>query len=352
MVIRFIHCFSIMALSASGADTDFLSPEKQSYYQQQQQQINSGYEKLRYNWVSPVSLKASGIYEKSAMTDTKDIRQTLSAGIAQDLFRSGGITYAIGYADAKKEADMLGLGREIATTNQQLMHAVLTYRKNKFLLEQSEIKLKNSQIEIFLKRQQYTAGDIDITLLNNALMNQSTELKNNTAIRYTLAQQKLEAAKLSDTPIDSILLPVYTLTPKEAFLEEGWDLRYAQALSHSSSQQYGEIKSSYQPKLTLIADAGLQRYDPQTNSMADYQGNFYDAGLQLSVPLTYNAAATTQEAQALYLKQQAQAADTKRLMEASYEQKVALIENYRRLITIIRSNLHYYDELIRATEAA
>ncbi|HEX5624065.1 MAG TPA: TolC family protein, partial [Sulfuricurvum sp.] len=47
-----------------------------------------------------------------------------------------------------------------------------------------------------------------------------------------------------------------------------------------------------------------------------------------------------------------QAADTKRLMEASYEQKVALIENYRRLITIIRSNLHYYDELIRATEAA
>jgi outer membrane protein TolC len=206
---------------AYGEDSTFLSPEKQRYFEQQQRQIDSGYEKLRYDWLSPITLKGSGTYEKSAASGVHDTRYTLSAGMAQDLFRSGGITYAIGYADTKHEADTLGLQRDISDLNRQLFNAVLSYRKNALLLEQSELKLKNGKIEIFLKQKQYEAGDIDITLLNNALMNQSSELKNNTAIRFSLAQQRLEAAKLSDLPVDSITLPTFTLTQKDDFWKRG-----------------------------------------------------------------------------------------------------------------------------------
>lgn len=337
--------------SVYGEDTALLSPEKQRYYEHQQQQIDSGYEKLRYDWLSPINLKASDTYEKSA-AGSKDTRQSLSAGIAQDLFRSGGITYTIGYAEAKKEADTIGMGRDIATVNQQLITAVLNYRKNALLLEQSDLKLKNTKIEIFLKRKQYEAGDIDITLLNNALMDQSNELKNNTSIRYALAQQKFEAAKLSDHPITDISVPTFTLSQKEDFLKEGWDIRYLQAQSQSSAQQYGLIKSSYLPKLTLSADAGLLRYDSRELSSADYRGNFYDMGLQLTMPLAYNASAATQEAQSTYLKQQAEAADKKRQLDAQYEQSIARIESYQRTIDITRENLKFYNELIGATKAA
>ena len=246
----------------------------------------------------------------------------------------------------------MALDKEIAGVNQQLINAVLTYRKNAIALQQSDVRLKNTQIEIFLKRKQYEAGDLDITFLNNALMAQSNELKNNTALRYTLAQQKYEAAKLSDLSIESVSIPTYSLTKKEAFLEEGWNVRYSQALSQSAAQQYGQIKSTYLPKLTLIADAGYQRYDAQSGIATDYQGNFYDAGLQLSVPLTYNSSAASQEAQALYLKQQAFTADTKRQMNALYDQTVALIESYQQTIHITQNNLKYYDELLGATKAA
>ena len=335
-----------------GEEDFLLSPEKQHYYEQQQQQIGAGYEKLYYDWLSPINLKGSDTYEKSASLGMHDSRQSLSAGIAQDIFRSGGIMYSIGYADAKKNADTIGMQKEIAGIRQELAAAVLTYQKNILLLEQSELKLKNAQIEIFLKRKQYEAGDIDITLLNNALMNQSSELKNNTSIRFTLAQQRLEASKLSNQPIESIQLPTFTLSKKENFLDEEWDIRYAYAQSQSSAQQYGQIKSSYLPKLTLIADAGHQRYNAQELSSADYHGNFYDFGLQLSMPLTYNASAATQEAQSIYLKQQALVADTKRQMEGIYEQSVAKIESYTRVISITHDNLKFYDELINATQAA
>lgn len=355
MKLRHILTIALSVLhitSAYGETASLLSPQKQHYYEFQQHQINATYDKLRYDWLSPINLKASSIYEKSASFGTKDTRQSLSAGIAQDLFRSGGIMYAIEYAHAKKEADTLALGREIATTSQQLITAVLTYRKNVITLQQSDLRLKNAQIEIFLKRKQYEAGDIDITFLNNALMNQSNELKNNTALRYTLAQQKYEAAKLSDLLIESVSIPTYTLIQKEAFVNEGWNTRYSHALALSAAQQYGQIKSTYLPKLTLIADAGYQQYNAQSGLATDYQGNFYDAGLQLTVPLTYNSSAVSQEAQALYLKQQAFTADTKRQMNALYDQTVTLIESYRQTIHITQNNLKYYDELLGATKAA
>ncbi|MCL4431738.1 MAG: TolC family protein [Epsilonproteobacteria bacterium] len=338
--------------SVQADDTSLLSPEKQNYFQQQQHQIDATYEKLRYDWLSPINLNASSIYEKSASFWAEHTRKSLSAGIAQDLFRSGGITYAIDYAHAKKESDSLALGKEIAGISQQLMNAVLTYRKNEIARKQSDLKLKNAQIEIFLKRKQYEAGDIDITFLNNALMNQSNELKNNTSLRYALEQQKFEAAKLTDLPIDSLSVPRYTLTQKETFLEQGWEVRYANALAGSAAQQYGQVKSSYLPKLTFIADVGYQQVDSQSAPSSGYRGNFYDAGLQLSMPLAYNASATSQEAQAAYLKQQAQSADAKRQMNALYDQTVALVESYRQTISITQNNLNYYDELLGATKAA
>lgn len=347
-----ISIFLLLGSTVIAGNISLLSPEKQRYYEQQQQQINAGYERLRYDWLSPVTLKASNTYEKSASLGIHDSRQNISAGIAQDLFRSGGITYTIGYAEAKKQADNIGMHKDIAAINQQFINTVLNYRKNILLLEQSEIKLKNSKIEIFLKRKQYEAGDIDITLLNNALMNQSNELKNNTAIRYTLSQLRLEGRKYSDHPIEGTELPIFTLMQKNDFLEEGWSFRYSQAQSQSSAQQYGQTKSSYLPKLTLIADAGVQRFNSSELATANYRGNYYDMGLQLSMPLTYNSTATIQEAQSLYLKQQAEASDIKRQMGAQYEQSLAHIESYKRVIAISGENLKFYGELIDATKAA
>lgn len=349
MKLQYAFSIILSVMSAYGESTSLLSPEKQSYYEQQQDQINAGSEKLRYDWISPLNLKASNVYEK-ASTGAHDTRQSISAGVSQDIFRSGGITYAIGYADAKKEADTIGMQKEIAGIHQELIFAVLSYRKNALILEQSEIKLKNAKIEIFLKRKQYEAGDIDITLLNNALMNQSSELKNNTAIRFSLANQRLEAAKLSDQTIDTINLPTFALIQKDEFLLEGWNIRYAHSLAQSTAQQYGQTKSAYLPKLTLIADAGVQRYD--SREFADYRGNFYDMGLQLTMPLTYNASASIQEVQSTYLKQQAQTADVKRQMSAQYDQSIVHIESYQRVIAITKENLKFYNELINATKAA
>lgn len=351
-MLRWLVIPVIVLLPLMGNEQEYLSPEKQTLFLQQQKEIDSRHEKLRYDWISPLMLKASTTYNRSASTTMRDRRDSVSAGISQDLFRSGGITYAIDYADAQYHTEQLGLLKDIASTRQQLTNAVLTCRKYVLLLNQSDIKLENLGIEIFLKRKQYEAGDIDITLLNNALMNQSNEQKNNAMLQMNIEYYELETAKLSSRPVRDISLPTYTLIQKENFMEENWDIRYTKAASESAAQQYGIVKSSYEPKLTFLANTGLQRYDQRETNAMDYNGHFYDAGLQLTFPLTYNASEAKQEAQASYLKRQSEYADKKRQSDAYYKQILTKIENYRRLITITQKNLVYYDELLRATRSA
>jgi hypothetical protein len=147
-----------------------LSPEKQTVLRLQEEVYESEHEKLRTGWIAPLNLSGSYSYDKSAFGDGRSTTEKVSASVSQDIFRSGGITYQIAYADAKKEREALSWYKEISGLNQQLFSSLLGYRKSHYQKEQSLLRLKNREIEVFIKRQLFEAGKADITELNNALM--------------------------------------------------------------------------------------------------------------------------------------------------------------------------------------
>lgn len=77
---------TLLITATYGETAPLLSPQKQDYYEFQQQQIDASYDKLQYDWLSPINLKASAMYETSAAFGSKDTRKSISAAIAQDLF--------------------------------------------------------------------------------------------------------------------------------------------------------------------------------------------------------------------------------------------------------------------------
>ncbi|MBN2869765.1 MAG: TolC family protein [Campylobacterales bacterium] len=344
-----LSAFLICTCAAGAQENSFLSPQKQTLLQEEKNRYEAEHEKLRTNWIAPLNLSGSYSYDKSAGGTESDTKR-LSASISQDVFRSGGITYQINYADANRQVREIALDQEIAALNEQLFVALLTYHKKRYELEQSGKKIDNYDIEIFIKRHLYEAGKADITELNNALMNKSAELKNAASLEYDIARQRLEIAKLSDVNPDTYPLPRFTLAPQDEYLENRLDLRYARAQAQSLEHLYRVSETNYLPSLALNAGVGYQKYDPKTFS-GGYDGEYYSAGATLSVPLTYNASATIQEARATYLKQAAEAADKKRETAASYAQSLELIESYRRYIGITERNLALYDDLIAATQA-
>jgi len=344
-----IFPFLLMA-NLWGGDDILLSPQKQEILRQQQSIYESEHEKLRTNWIAPLNLNASYSYDKSATGDYHSDTENLSASISQDIFRSGGITYQIHYADAKKQSAEIAYRQQIALLNQQLFIALLTYQKNSVLLEQSQKRLDNKEIEIFIKRQLYDAGKVDITELNNAFMEKSSELKTISSLKYTLSEQRFEMAKISDITPETFAIPRFEITSKEEYLSGQFDLQYAQAQSVTLKNLYEVTATNYLPRVALNADVGYRNYDPKELS-GSYNGNYYSAGLQLTLPLVYNASATIQEAQATYLQEAAKEADKKRELGAEYAQILEKIQSYREYITLTSKNLTLYDELIGALQA-
>lgn len=328
----------------------WLSPEKEAILQHQSEQIDATHEKMRYEWISPLIFKAQTGTEHSALGTTAK-RSNTGISISQDLFRSGGIEYTISYADSKFEANRISLNQMIASLREDICLNVLKYRKNLLLMRQSNLKLKNNEIEIFLKRKQYEAGAVDITLLNRALMDKSIELKNNAALLSESSQLINTHRSMSDSPIDSIDIPVFTLISKETFVNDALSLQYENTLSRSKADQYNLIRSSYLPTLALIAEGGYQYYDADTLQNTVH-GNYYSAFLNLSIPLSYTAEAAREESFSELLAQKAKSADTKRQIAADYNNAITRIENHNRLIQIFQTNLSYYDELIQTTKTA
>lgn len=335
---------------AEAQETDLLSAQKQSVLREEQNRLEAEHQKLRYNWIAPLNLSGSYSLDKSAAGDDPSRVKELSASISQDVFRSGGITYQIAYADANLQTRQIALGQEIAGLNEQLYTALLTYRIRECELAQNAKQIENDDIEILIKRHLYEAGKADITELNNALMKKSAELKNATALRYEMAKQRLEIAKLSDIDPDTHVFPVFSLVEEEEYLQNRLDLRYARAQSRSYEYLYQLSETGYLPSVALKLNGGYREYDPR-DALGGYEGSFYGAGLTLSVPLAYNASATIQEAKSTYLKQAADTADRERESKALYMQTLELIDSYRRNIEITSRTLSLYDGLIAATQA-
>ncbi|MFA7355370.1 MAG: TolC family protein, partial [Sulfurimonadaceae bacterium] len=163
--LSFLH-FLLFVLPLSAQEAELLSSQKQELLLQEQNRYESENEKLRNNWIAPLNLGASWGYDKSYLGDYGFSKDT-SASITQDIFRSGGIEYQIEYADAKKRADAMALNSQRAALNEEIFTSVLNYKKTLYQKEQSELTLKNQEIEVFIKQQLYDAGKADITELNN-----------------------------------------------------------------------------------------------------------------------------------------------------------------------------------------
>lgn len=71
----------------------------------------------------------------------------------------------------------------------------------------------------------------------------------------------------------------------------------------------------------------------------------------MSIPLTYNASATIQEAKSTSMEQIAQIYDKRRELSASYAQMIEKIKSYNTYIQIVLKNIALYDDLIAATQA-
>lgn len=299
-------------------------------------------------WISPLTIFTS--INKSRDITNSDI-QTKSAGIdwSQDIFRSGGILYSIEKAKALGKVNTLGVDIEEANYLKQIYTLLSQIKRDTLKHKQSELTLKNRDIDLLIIKEKYKVGIADISELNRATIDRETSRTNLIVIKNILSNEVHELKKLiGDASVDAISLPDIELISKSDYLKQHLELLKYEAQDENDNAMWKVTQSSYLPKLTLNASYG---YSNSNSDLNDYNGDNYRYGAMLSMPLDINAKAEAESNRLQLLQTRVSKLDRRHELEEEYDMRFATIADYEEKISVAEEMLKLYNELYSFTQS-
>lgn len=335
--------FLVMVLNLVASENSLLRVNKQDIINEQKKEIEANSQKIKYEWIAPLNLSSS--YSKTNIQD--EAVSDTSINLSQDLFRSGGIIYTIDYADTKLQNSLTSLALENSSLYEELFTGLLELKKLDLVLKQNHLTYLNAEIEVFLKTEQYKAGDVDITELNRALREKNSALKIELIAKQATIEKKIELKKLTDKDLESIEIPLFELVLKNEYEETNYNLKVSKLNTELSDKEYKITRASYLP--TLSANAAYGYLD---NPNLNFNDDYHSVGLTLSIPLDYNTKATLQESKAAYLTNKLQIQESEIDAVALYDAGVSKIQNYEEYKKVTQDNITLYTNLIEIVQKA
>ena len=196
MVKKIIILITFISIQLIAFDLSLLHTQKQAIQKEKLNEIKASHQNQKYNWVSPLNFSLSKNRSKSASDAAYSTLDKASIRFNQDIFRSGGIYYTLSFADTQKSYQLLSLERENVQLYEQIFTTVLTLKHLILQLRQIQYRLKNSEIDVFLKQEQYKTGSVDMTEFNRAIMDKNEQLKQIIKSKESIAKTQKALAKV------------------------------------------------------------------------------------------------------------------------------------------------------------
>ncbi|HHD83337.1 MAG TPA: TolC family protein [Campylobacteraceae bacterium] len=325
-----------------------LSPEKEKLFTLKRKQQAAETTKLKNSWISPLRLSAS--WQRNVNAGNFDGTTTgASVRLNQDIFRSGGIWYAVDYAKALGEAQALGIEIEEAGELQRLYTLKVQYERDTLTFEQAKLTLKNREIDADVVRERYKAGEADISELSRVMLQVDQAENQVITLENALASEKYELRKLyGHRALSALTLPRIPLVDKEDYLTKNLELQRYRRQIESDEAKYKTIRASYLPKVSLSGNYGYSKF---RGDFQNYDGDEYGYGIQLSMPLDYNSKKDIESNKLAYMQSRIAREDRKKELESEYAKRLAAIHAGEKKIEVAKRMLQRYDELYRYTRA-
>lgn len=275
-------CATVLLASGEPKGDSLLSALKkeQMDLKYQHNEINS--DKLKYDWLNPIN----GAWNWSKTEDSLNSDResgTFSISLDQPIFKSGGIYFAMKYADANREFLHLSTQFEEQSLIKEAMSLVLSYQKNALQIERTKLQIDNALIDIKRKKEQFESGFVDSSDLDQAVLNKNN-LEHN-LLELQIAQKRIKRSfeALSDAKIETLSLPRFEMMDEKAFLEASLDIK-KQAGDYARAQWLQKANiSQFLPTVSLNGAYYNKRDEPAmggTNS-----DGYYTYGIRISMPL-------------------------------------------------------------------
>ncbi len=324
-----------------------LSQEKAELLKLKREKIQEDIERGKSAWISPLTLSFSINKNRDASDGESEVK---SAGVAlnQDIFRSGGIHYAIDQVKASGEANLLGVDIEEAAYLKQIYTLKAQTERDLLRHQQNELTLKNRDIDLFIIKAKYKVGSADISELNRATIDRDSARTELIVIKNTLRSDVYGLKKLvGETNTENITLPEIPLISESTYLQGHLELLQYNALDRSDNAAWKVTRSTYLPKLTVNGTLGYSDYQ---GDIAEYSGDTYSYGAVLSMPLDINTRGTVASGKLQYLQTKTAELDRRLELRQEYAMRFNTIADYEEKIGVAEEMITMYDELYRFTE--
>lgn len=324
-------------------DTAILSKETNTILELKTKKNKEDSDKLKNSWLDPLFFTAS--YSKAGV-DTPQESTTTSyrLNFSQDIFRSGGIYYAIKYADAAEKLQNTTLELEKKSLLLNAYQILFQIKKTDLAIKKQLLDIENAKLDIKKKEEQFLNGLLDISFLNNAIItrnkleNALAELNNS---KDGLLKQFSNISDLNPYEIATIEFVPLDL---EEFKNKNINLQQKKDEIDTKKYTKNLTTANYLPKITIDASYAIE--DKESNfQMLSNNEPYYNYGIKLTMPLNFNTFKDIESSKLAYLISQSELETRTKEEENFYKTIEKNRESIKIKNTLARNDLKLYEKL-------
>lgn len=317
-----------------------LSENKNELLKLTEEQIESNKFVDKFSWISPLNTSYSSV--KNSLSNDSVDQFTIS--INQEIYKFGnGISKTMNLAETTANINKLATYKERISYIKDIYLNKLNYEQTKLLVSQNKLRIKNSQIDLKIKKDKYQLGEIDISSLNLSLI-EEVSLKQSLLNYQTLLETySNNVSKNSDKKIEDITLIEPYLLTKNEFIDNQISLKELELNIEKTSLNKDILLSDNLPAISFVSNYN------NIDSGTGFEDN-YNVGFNISMPLKFTFLKTLETAKIELLKQKRSKNELLNSLEVEYNEYLNNIKKYNGLILLATENTNTYQELVDFTK--
>ncbi len=345
---------SLFANENNASWNAYISNYKQEAFEYDYEKNEAESSKLHDSWIAPVNINYS--FSRSKPYTKEQQNESAAIKMDQPIFQSGGIYYGIKFANANKLYSDYSIDVAKRKMIKDAVALLMQIKQASFKVKKQELLIKNSEINLAQKKEEYLSGKLDSGFLDNAIIQRNIVIQ--ALYDIETAKEKLitRFQSLSDLDYERAKIPhLQYLTPEE-FLQHNIVLKQKDAEIQKNRYAKDVRVAKYLPRVNITAGYNWSKSSGQKfyagGALVDNSNelNYYDYGFRAMVPLDINTFRDIESARVDYLKSQVLKKDKQRELQALFEQVMHNIENFDKKIALSKENKDLYTKLLRDTK--
>ncbi|EQB40561.1 transporter [Sulfurimonas hongkongensis] len=325
----------------------YISDNKKEQFKYDYDKVEAESLKLRDSWIAPLNLQYS--YSKSNPYEEEQTSESAFVKMDQPIFASGGIYYGIKFAEASRVYSNYSIEVAQRKLVKDAISLLMQIKQMDYKIKKQELQIKNSEINLAQKQEQYLNGQLDSGFLDNAIIERNVVTQTLYDIQTNKERLISKFNAISDMSYKNAEVPNLDTLTLEQFLANNIVLDMSSSDIDKTRYNKDVTTAKYLPQVSLTAGYNWNKSDTVYKFGAN-EKNYYDYGIKVSMPLDINTYRDIEASRIDYLKSGLVVEDRKRELKALFEQVMQNIKNFEKKILLSIDNKKLYEKLLFETQ--